>query len=81
MLGGYQTEPGSGGSFELFAWEAENNAFAGLAGAWRHNAPPLAFCGFAFDEQNQTPLANALLAIPAAGLSIDDTVLLAQLIG
>jgi isochorismate synthase len=44
---------------------ALDNAFAGLAGAWRHNAPPLAFCGFAFDEQNQTPLANALLAIPA----------------
>ncbi|MGB9355115.1 MAG: isochorismate synthase [Azonexus sp.] len=44
---------------------ALDNAFAGIAGAWRHNAPPLAFCGFAFDEQNQTPLANALLAIPA----------------
>ena len=41
------------------------NAFAGIAGAWRYNAPPLAFCGFAFAEQNEAPLPNALLAIPA----------------
>ena len=44
---------------------ALDNTFSGLASAWRHNAPPVAFCGFAFDEQSQTPLANALLAIPA----------------
>ncbi len=50
ILGGYQAEPGSGGSFELFTWEAENSAFAGLgrfngqlAGvAWDSAGRPLA---------------------------------------
>ena len=50
---------------------ALDNAFAGLAGAWRHNAPALAFCGFAFDEQSQSSLPNALLAIPAILLEAD----------
>ena len=59
---GHALQVGSAGPNRFAALD---NAFAGLAGAWRHNAPPLAFCGFAFDEQNQTPLANALLAIPA----------------
>jgi len=44
---------------------ALDNAFAGIAGAWRHDGRPLAFCGFAFDEHNQAPLPNALLAVPA----------------
>ena len=59
---GHALQVGSAGPHRFAALD---NAFAGLAGAWRHNAPPLAFCGFAFDEQNQAPLANALLAIPA----------------
>ena len=41
------------------------NAFAGIASAWRYNAPPLAFCGFAFAEQNAAALPNALLTVPA----------------
>jgi isochorismate synthase len=44
---------------------ALDNAFAGLASHWRHNGTPRAFCGFAFDDGNQTPLPNALLALPA----------------
>ena len=41
-----------------------DNAFAGLARNWRHDGAALAFCGFAFDEHNNAPLPNALLAIP-----------------
>jgi isochorismate synthase len=59
---GHALQVGSAGPNRFAALD---NAFAGLVGAWRYNAPPLAFCGFAFDGQNQTPLANALLAIPA----------------
>ena len=59
---GHALQVGSAGPNRFAALD---NAFAGFAGAWRYNAPPLAFCGFAFDEQNQTPLSNALLAIPA----------------
>ena len=44
---------------------ALDNAFAGLARNWRHDGAALAFCGFAFDEHNNAPLPNALLAIPA----------------
>lgn len=44
---------------------ALDNAFSGLAGAWRHNALPLAFCGFAFDETSLAPFANSTLVIPA----------------
>ncbi len=44
---------------------ALDNAFAGLARNWRHDGSALAFCGFAFDEYHNTPLPNALLAIPA----------------
>lgn len=51
---------------------ALDNAFAGIAAAWRHNAPPLAFCGFAFDEHAQTALPNTLLAIPALLLETRD---------
>ena len=59
---GHALQVGSSGPNRFAALD---NAFAGLAGAWRHNAPALAFCGFAFDEHNQAPLPNALLAIPA----------------
>ena len=55
---------------------ALDNAFAGLAGHWRHNGRALAFCGFAFDEQNPdaqpSALPNALLAIPAILLETRD---------
>ena len=51
---------------------ALDNAFAGIAGAWRYNAPPVAFCGFAFDEQAAAPLPNALLTIPALVLETRD---------
>lgn len=44
---------------------ALDNAFAGLARNWRRDGAALAFCGFAFDEHNNAPLPNALLAIPA----------------
>jgi len=40
-------------------------AFSGLCDIWRHNGPALTFCGFAFDENSQADLPNALLAIPA----------------
>ena len=51
---------------------ALDNAFFGLARHWRRNATPLAFCGFAFGEHSQTPLPNALLAIPAILLESRD---------
>ena len=44
---------------------ALDNAFAGLAAAWRHDGGARAFCGFAFDPRAQGPLPNALLALPA----------------
>jgi salicylate biosynthesis isochorismate synthase len=44
---------------------ALDNAFAGFCRDWRRNGPALAFAGFAFDSANNTPLPNALLAIPA----------------
>ena len=44
---------------------ALDNAFSGLRDTWRHNGFALAFCGFAFDENSQAPLPNALLAVPA----------------
>ena len=44
---------------------ALDSAFTGLCQHWRRNGPALAFAGFAFDPLNQTPLPNALLAIPA----------------
>ena len=47
-------------------------AFSGLCDIWRHNGPALAFCGFAFDENSQAPLPNALLAIPAILLEASD---------
>ena len=47
-------------------------AFSGLCDIWRHNGPALAFCGFAFDENSQAPLPNALLAIPAILLETRD---------
>lgn len=51
---------------------ALDNAFAGFCQHWRRNGPALAFAGFAFDCANNTPLPNALLAIPAILLeSID----------
>ncbi len=58
---------------------ALDNAFAGLAGHWRHNGRALAFCGFAFDEHSQEPLPNALLAIPAILLETRDGRCLATL--
>lgn len=51
---------------------ALDNAFSGLASAWRHNAAPLAFCGFAFDDTSQAPLPNSVLAIPAILLESSD---------
>lgn len=44
---------------------ALDNAFAGFCRHWRRNGPAFAFAGFAFDVGSNTPLPNALLAIPA----------------
>lgn len=44
---------------------ALDNAFAGFCRDWRRNGPAFAFAGFAFDADNNAPLPNALLAIPA----------------
>ncbi len=44
---------------------ALDNAFAGLRRAWCHDGQALAFAGFAFAPDNETPLANAQLSIPA----------------
>ena len=44
---------------------ALDSAFAGCCQHWRSEGPALAFAGFAFDTSNNTPLPNALLAIPA----------------
>ena len=51
---------------------ALDNAFSGLCDVWRHDGPALAFCGFAFDENSQAHLPNALLAIPAILLEARD---------
>ena len=51
---------------------ALDNAFSGLRDTWRHDGPALAFCGFAFDENSQEHLPNALLAIPAILLETHD---------
>lgn len=63
---GHALQVSSAGSNRFAALD---NAFAGLASHWRHNATPRAFCGFAFDEQSPdgqpNVLPNALLAIPA----------------
>ena len=50
---------------------ALDNAFAGLAAAWRREGPARAFCGFAFDERERAPLPNALLEIPAVLLATE----------
>ncbi|HSG24059.1 MAG TPA: isochorismate synthase, partial [Azonexus sp.] len=44
---------------------ALDSAFTGFCQQWRSEAQTLAFAGFAFDSSNNTPLPNALLAIPA----------------
>lgn len=44
---------------------ALDSAFAGFCRDWRRNGPTLAFSGFAFADNNTSPLPNALLAIPA----------------
>ena len=44
---------------------ALDNAWSGMRDTWRHDGHALAFCGFAFDENSQAPLPNALLAVPA----------------
>lgn len=45
------------------------NAWAGLAGAWRHDGRGLAFFGFAFSgEQAADPLPNTRLSIPSLAL-------------
>jgi isochorismate synthase len=51
---------------------ALDNAFSGLAAAWRHDGSARAFCGFAFDSCAQGPLPNALLAVPALLFEADD---------
>lgn len=51
---------------------ALDNAWSGLRDLWRHDGPALAFCGFAFAENSQAPLPNALLAIPAIVLETRD---------
>lgn len=47
---------------------ALSHAFAGLSSHWRHDSPPSAFLGFAFDEAARSEFPNALLAIPAVML-------------
>lgn len=44
---------------------ALDNAFAGIRQAWRHEGQALAFAGFAFAPDNDAPLPNAQLSIPA----------------
>lgn len=51
---------------------ALDNAFNGLRHDWRRNGPGLAFCGFAFAADNDAPLPNSLLAIPAILLECVD---------
>lgn len=48
------------------------NSFAGFTGHWRHERLPGAFIGFAFDEQAQDELPNALLTVPAILLRAGD---------
>ncbi len=47
---------------------ALDNAFAGIRQAWRHEGRTLAFAGFAFAPDGDTPLPNAQLIIPAITL-------------
>lgn len=63
----------------LHVTSAGSNRFAALDGAlagfcrdWRRNGPALAFSGFAFADDNASPLPNALLAIPAILLECAD---------
>ncbi|MCG2578033.1 chorismate-binding protein [Dechloromonas sp. XY25] len=51
---------------------ALDGAFAGFRRDWRRNGPALAFSGFAFADDNASPLPNALLAIPAILLECRD---------
>lgn len=51
---------------------ALDHSFAGMCRNWRHEAPPLAFLGFAFSEGTRTKLPNALLAVPALLLECRD---------
>lgn len=44
---------------------ALDSAFTGLCQHWQREGDTLAFAGFAFDSTHNTPLPNALLAIPA----------------
>lgn len=44
---------------------ALDSAFAGFCQHWQSDGKPLTFSGFAFDTANNSPLPNALLAIPA----------------
>lgn len=44
---------------------ALDNAFAGFCQHWRREGAAFAFAGFAFAADNDSPLPNALLAIPA----------------
>jgi isochorismate synthase len=73
----YQSQPANGifrlgighalqvSSLGPHRFSALDNAYQGFCQHWRHNGHALAFCGFAFDETNDTPLPNALLSIPA----------------
>jgi len=47
---------------------ALDNAFAGIRRVWRHEGQALAFAGFAFAPDNDAPLPNARLSIPAIAL-------------
>lgn len=51
---------------------ALDGAFGGFCRDWRRNGPALAFSGFAFADDNTSPLPNALLAIPAILLEYRD---------
>jgi len=53
---------------------ALDGAFAGFCRDWRRNAQALAFAGFAFADDNTSPLPNALLAVPAILLECIDGV-------
>ncbi|MCL2635087.1 MAG: isochorismate synthase [Betaproteobacteria bacterium] len=51
---------------------ALDNAFAGIREVWRHEGKALAFAGFAFAPDNDAPLPNAQLSIPAIALESVD---------
>ncbi|HEX6734821.1 MAG TPA: isochorismate synthase [Azonexus sp.] len=59
---GHALHLGSAGEHRFAALD---NAFAGLRQAWRHEGRALAFAGFAFAPDNEAPLPNAQLTIPA----------------